>query len=203
MYKCVYVLLYITNHHDIFLTKSINTKSTWDSILHPLHMKSNAFAIEPQTLFELFWYKNANFRFFCHKSYPMTTYKSRFYSSYFRSGINVINPQMMTDRTNIACKQIERYLLVFDWYIYIWSWSNLKVKVKVINIFTVNILQTVTNSAQLLLPTHRKLLIGFQLVNLISSNYLTLNPSKTEFLLIGLPQQISKIVNSLSFPANP
>ena len=33
------------------------------------------------------------------------------------------------------------------------------------------------------------------------SNYLTLNPSKTEFLLIGLPQQTSKIVNpSLSLP---
>ena len=30
----------------------------------------------------------------------------------------------------------------------------------------------------------------------MSSNYLTLNPSKTEFLLIGLPQQTSKIVNS-------
>ena len=29
----------------------------------------------------------------------------------------------------------------------------------------------------------------------MSSNYLTLNPSKTEFLLIGLPQQTSKIVN--------
>ena len=35
----------------------------------------------------------------------------------------------------------------------------------------------------------------------MSSNYLTLNPSKTEFLLIGLPQQTSKIVNpSLSLP---
>ena len=35
----------------------------------------------------------------------------------------------------------------------------------------------------------------------MSSNYLTLNPSKTEFLLIGLPQQTSKIVNpSLSQP---
>ena len=34
-----------------------------------------------------------------------------------------------------------------------------------------------------------------------SSNYLTLNPSKTEFILIGLPQQTSKIVNpSLSLP---
>ena len=30
----------------------------------------------------------------------------------------------------------------------------------------------------------------------MSSNYITLNPSKTEFLLIGLPQQTSKIVNS-------
>ena len=29
----------------------------------------------------------------------------------------------------------------------------------------------------------------------MSSNYLTLNPSKTEFLLIGLPQQTSKIVS--------
>ena len=29
----------------------------------------------------------------------------------------------------------------------------------------------------------------------MSSNYLTLNPSKTELLLIGIPQQISKIVN--------
>ena len=28
-----------------------------------------------------------------------------------------------------------------------------------------------------------------------SSNYLTLNPSKTEFLLIGLPQQTSNIIN--------
>ena len=36
----------------------------------------------------------------------------------------------------------------------------------------------------------------------MSSNYLTLNPSKTEFLLIGLPQQASKIVNpSLSLPS--
>ena len=35
----------------------------------------------------------------------------------------------------------------------------------------------------------------------MSSNYLTLNLSKTEFLLIGLPQQTSKIVNpSLSLP---
>ena len=35
----------------------------------------------------------------------------------------------------------------------------------------------------------------------MSCNYLTLNPSKTEFILIGLPQQTSKIVNtSLSFP---
>ena len=35
----------------------------------------------------------------------------------------------------------------------------------------------------------------------MSSNYLTLNPSITEFLLIGLPQQTSKIVNpSLSLP---
>ena len=35
----------------------------------------------------------------------------------------------------------------------------------------------------------------------MSSNYLTFNPSKTEFLLIGLPQQTSKIVNpSLSLP---
>ena len=39
----------------------------------------------------------------------------------------------------------------------------------------------------------------------MSSNYLTLNPSKTEFLLIGLPQQTCKIVNlslspSLSLP---
>ena len=32
--------------------------------------------------------------------------------------------------------------------------------------------------------------------SLMSSNYRTLNPSKTEFLLIGLPQQTSKIVNS-------
>ena len=39
----------------------------------------------------------------------------------------------------------------------------------------------------------------------MSSNYLTLNPCKTEFLLIGLPQQTSKIVNpSLSpLPSNP
>ena len=38
----------------------------------------------------------------------------------------------------------------------------------------------------------------------MSSNYLTLNPSKTEFLLIDLPQQTSKIVNpSLSLPPNP
>ena len=36
----------------------------------------------------------------------------------------------------------------------------------------------------------------------MSSNYLTLNPSKTEFLLIGLPQQISTTVNlSLSLPS--
>ena len=35
----------------------------------------------------------------------------------------------------------------------------------------------------------------------MSSDYLTLNPSKTEFLLIGFPQQTSKIVNpSLSLP---
>ena len=32
----------------------------------------------------------------------------------------------------------------------------------------------------------------------MSSNYLTLNSSKTEFLLIGLPQRISKITNPLS-----
>ena len=40
----------------------------------------------------------------------------------------------------------------------------------------------------------------------MSSNYLTLNPSETEFLLIGLPQQTSKIVNpslSPSLPSNP
>ena len=37
--------------------------------------------------------------------------------------------------------------------------------------------------------------------SLMSSNYLTLKSSKTEFLLIGLPQQTSKIVNpSLSLP---
>ena len=36
----------------------------------------------------------------------------------------------------------------------------------------------------------------------MSSNYLTLNPSISEFLLIGLPQQTSKIVNpSLSLPS--
>ena len=36
----------------------------------------------------------------------------------------------------------------------------------------------------------------------MSSNYLTLNPSKTEFLLIGLPQHTSKIVNpSRSLPS--
>ena len=35
----------------------------------------------------------------------------------------------------------------------------------------------------------------------MSSNYLTLNPAKTEFLLIGLPQQTSRIANpSLSLP---
>ena len=34
------------------------------------------------------------------------------------------------------------------------------------------------------------------------SNYLTVDPSKAEFLLIGLPQQTSKIVNpSLFFPS--
>ena len=34
-------------------------------------------------------------------------------------------------------------------------------------------------------------------------NLLSLNPSKTEFMLIGLPQQISKISNpSLSLPSN-
>ena len=39
----------------------------------------------------------------------------------------------------------------------------------------------------------------------ISSNDLTLNSSKTEFLLISLPQQTSQIVNpfSLSLPPNP
>ena len=39
----------------------------------------------------------------------------------------------------------------------------------------------------------------------ISSNYLTLNLSKTEFLLIGLSQQTSKIVTPLSpsLPPNP
>ena len=38
----------------------------------------------------------------------------------------------------------------------------------------------------------------------MSSNYLTLNLSQTEFLLIGLPQQTSKTVNpSLSLPQNP
>ena len=38
---------------------------------------------------------------------------------------------------------------------------------------------------------------------LMSSNYLTLNPSKTEFHLIGLPQQTCKIVNpSPSLPPN-
>ena len=36
----------------------------------------------------------------------------------------------------------------------------------------------------------------------MSSNYLTLNPSKTEFLLIGLPHQTSKIVSlSLFLPS--
>ena len=33
----------------------------------------------------------------------------------------------------------------------------------------------------------------------MSSNYLTLDPSRTEFLLIGLPQQTSKIVNPSLF----
>ena len=39
----------------------------------------------------------------------------------------------------------------------------------------------------------------------MSSNYLTLNPSKTESLLIGLPQQTSKIINPslLSLSHNP
>ena len=37
----------------------------------------------------------------------------------------------------------------------------------------------------------------------ISSNYPTLNPSKTEFLLIGLPQQTSKIVNLSLSPSLP
>lgn len=36
----------------------------------------------------------------------------------------------------------------------------------------------------------------------MSSNLLTLNPSKTEFLLIGLPQQLAKI-NNPSFSPNP
>ena len=36
-------------------------------------------------------------------------------------------------------------LLAFDWYIYIWPSSILKIKIKVnMQIFTVNILQTVT-----------------------------------------------------------
>ena len=40
------------------------------------------------------------------------------------------------------------------------------------------------------------------ITSLMSSNYLTLNPSQTEFLLISLPQQTSKIVNpSLCLPA--
>ena len=37
----------------------------------------------------------------------------------------------------------------------------------------------------------------------MSSNYFTLNPSKTEILLIGLPQQTSKIVNPSLFPSLP
>ena len=37
----------------------------------------------------------------------------------------------------------------------------------------------------------------------MTANLLSLNPSKTEFMLIGLPQQISKISNpSLSLPSN-
>ena len=31
----------------------------------------------------------------------------------------------------------------------------------------------------------------------MSSNFLSLNPSKTEFLLIGLPQQLSKLSNPI------
>ena len=37
----------------------------------------------------------------------------------------------------------------------------------------------------------------------MTANLLSLNPSKTEFMLIGVPQQISKLSNpSLSLPSN-
>jgi len=39
--------------------------------------------------------------------------------------------------------------------------------------------------------------------NWMSSNFLSLNPSKTEFLIIGLPQQLSKLVNpTIHLPDN-
>jgi hypothetical protein len=33
----------------------------------------------------------------------------------------------------------------------------------------------------------------------MSSNFLSLNPSKTEFLLVGLPQQLAKLGNPIIF----
>ena len=43
----------------------------------------------------------------------------------------------------------------------------------------------------------------FDISSWMTANLLSLNPSKTEFILIGLPQQISKISNpSLSLPSN-
>jgi hypothetical protein len=39
-------------------------------------------------------------------------------------------------------------------------------------------------------------------INWMSSNFLSLNPSKTEFLLVGLPQQLSKLSNPMIHLSN-
>jgi hypothetical protein len=36
-----------------------------------------------------------------------------------------------------------------------------------------------------------------EVYNWMSSNFLSLNPSKTEFLLVGLPRQLSKLSNPI------
>ena len=51
--------------------------------------------------------------------------------------------------TNIAIANTESCMWLFDWQIYIWQWPILKVKVKIMHFLTVNILQTVTNKANI------------------------------------------------------
>ena len=64
-----------------------------------------------------------------------------------------------------------------DWYVYMWPWPILKVKVKIMQIFTVNISQAVTDMTNIAIAnTYMKSPIGFPLMYL----HLTLGHSKRQ-----------------------